>query len=118
MGPPRSGDSLAPKGFGGSRMKPCRRLGFDESIDASNACSDPLTLDPAGDGAESDEDIEVFGAEGVHHQAGDDGMPVADICRKAGDQSGDLISTDARSTRVCCLMRYGGCGLLRKRTAG
>jgi hypothetical protein len=29
--------------------------------------------------------VEIFGcAEGVHHQAGEDGMPVMEICRKAG----------------------------------
>ena len=36
-------------------------------------------------GAEDDEGITVLGrAEGVHSQAGNDGVPVADICRKAG----------------------------------
>ena len=36
-------------------------------------------------GAESDEGLEVFGRpEGVHFKQGADGMPVADICRKAG----------------------------------
>ena len=36
-------------------------------------------------GAEDDEGIEVFGrAEGVHSEAGADGIPVAEICRRAG----------------------------------
>jgi putative transposase len=36
-------------------------------------------------GAESDEGIEVFrSAKSVHSQTGGDGIPVADICRKAG----------------------------------
>jgi putative transposase len=37
------------------------------------------------EGAESDEGIEVFGRpDGVHSEAGADGVPVAEICRKAG----------------------------------
>ena len=36
-------------------------------------------------GAEIDEGLEVFGRpEGVHPEQGADGVPVADICRKAG----------------------------------
>jgi hypothetical protein len=36
-------------------------------------------------GAESDEGLAVFGRpEGVHLQQGNDGIAVADICRKAG----------------------------------
>jgi putative transposase len=34
---------------------------------------------------ENDESLKVYGrSEGVHFEAGTDGMPVADICRKAG----------------------------------
>ena len=36
-------------------------------------------------GAESDEGLEIFGSpEGVYSQAGNDGIPVADICRRDG----------------------------------
>jgi len=60
-----------------------------------NVCSETAKLDrfwlefsaviPWLGAAENDEGLEVFGRpEGVYSQAGWDGMPVADICRKAG----------------------------------
>jgi putative transposase len=40
---------------------------------------------PGWGGAKDDEGIKVLGRpEGVHSEAGADGVPVADICRKAG----------------------------------
>ena len=42
-------------------------------------------LPPWLGGAENDESVTVLGRpEGVHSQAGRDGVPVADFCRKAG----------------------------------
>ncbi|YBW40251.1 putative transposase [Nitrobacter sp. TKz-YC01] len=38
---------------------------------------------------------------------GSDGVPVADICRKAGISQA-TYSTGERSTTACCRPRYGG----------
>ena len=48
---------------------------------------------------------------------GADGMPVAEICRKAGISQA-TYSTGRRSTTDCCRPRCGGSSSSRMRTAG
>lgn len=48
---------------------------------------------------------------------GDDGVPVAEICRKAGISQA-AISIGARNMRACCRMRCGGSKLWKMRIPG
>lgn len=48
---------------------------------------------------------------------GDDGVPVAEICRKAGNKPGDLFQL-AQEVRACCLKRRADLRHWRTRTVG
>ena len=66
-------------------------------------------LSPRRGGAQNDEGITVLGRpEGVHSQEGADGIPVADICRKAGISQATFFNWKKKGKKKKKKKKYQG----------